>query len=458
MNQEIRSETVGNAIVQSSLGSFFAKASGVLSSLIIFRSLDPATYGVWRLALALTALLLGLLTALSAIVAVEAIRSLPEAGQKTGLILWRGFVRITLLCAVLLCGLGIVFVRPVAAFLKVPDTRLVVLALILVFFWLLKSHVMTWFTISYQFDKQLRLQVIESVAYVSLLAFFLLVRDDGALGLGLANVFVSGLISVVSAPLLLKGLKRCPRSSLKQEVVTLLRLLRQHGKWALVSDILKDYLDAGRIWLLGFFLGPAAVGLYGLADSLFGHIISLINVGPAISASLPRFVSDRERLTAAMAHAARVGSLVSCGVFVFSWVTVPFILPWVFPKFIPAIPLYLIISGALLAGGVGVVLGTMYPALRLQKTLFSLLMIRVILSFGFLYVFLPRIGIWALGIELLLGNYLFVWMRFHLLRKTLSIHKGFFAFCAPRVGDLQEVYGFLHKKLAHSRVGAVLKM
>lgn len=458
MKQEIRSETVGNAIVQSSLGSFVAKASGVLSSLIIFRSLDPSSYGVWRLALALTALLLGLLTALSAIVTVEAIRSLPEVGHKTGLILWRGFVRITLLCAVLVSGLGIVFVRPVAAFLKVPDTRLVVLALVLVFFWLVKSHVMTWFTISYQFNKQLRLQVIESVAYVSLLAFFLLVREDGALGLGFANVLVSGLISAVSAPLLLQGLKQCPRSSLQQEIVALLRLLRQHGKWALVSDTLKDYLDAGRIWLLGFFLGPAAVGLYGLADSLFGHIISLVNIGPAVSASLPRFVNDRERLTAAMAHAARVGSLISCGVFLFSWATVPLILPWVFPKFIPAIPLYLIISGALLAGGVGVVLGTMYPALRLQKTLFILLVIRVILSFGFLYIFLPRIGIWALGIELLFGNYLFVWMRFHLLRKTLSIHKGFFAFCTPRSEDVREVYGFLHGKLARSKVGAVLKI
>lgn len=447
MNQEIKSETVGNAIVQSSLGSMVAKVSGVLSSLIIFRSLDPATYGVWRLALALTALLLGWLTALTSVISVEAIRSLPEGEAKTGLVLWRGFVRITLACSIVMAGIGIIFAQPIATLIKVSDPQLVILALLLVIFWLLKSHAMSWLLISYQFREQLRLQIIESSAYLALLVLFLLVRGGGAKGLGMANVGAACLISLVSIPILLRGLRACPTSSWMHEVKSVFHLLRQHGKWALGFDILKDNLDAGRIWLIAYFLGPTAVGLYGLADSLLGHLTSFVNIGPAVTSSLSRLISDRTRLPGAMAHAARVGTLTSLGVFVFSFISVSLIIPWLFPKFAPAIPLYYILSFAIFVVGIGVVLNTIYPALRQQKTIFFLLAIRIVASFTFLVIFLPRIGIWAIGIEVLFGNYLFVWMRFRQMRKLLSINQSFWNFCFPRKGDVIEVQTFLRNKL-----------
>ncbi|MDP3793459.1 MAG: hypothetical protein Q8R07_01775, partial [Candidatus Uhrbacteria bacterium] len=167
MNQNsIGAEAVGNAVLQTSIGSWITKISALFSSLIIFRLLDPATYGIWRIALSLTALLLGGLTALGSVIAIEAIRSMNDT-EKTGLILWRGFVRVTLLIAGILLTIGIIFADRLAHLLKIQDARLIILAFFLMVFWLIKVHAFSWFSIMYQFQNQLYIQIVESLLYLA---------------------------------------------------------------------------------------------------------------------------------------------------------------------------------------------------------------------------------------------------------------------------------------------------
>jgi O-antigen/teichoic acid export membrane protein len=312
--------------------------------------------------------------------------------------------------------------------------------------------------ITYRFDRVLRLQIVESVAYVVSLLLFLVIWKEGLLGLALANLCAAAMTSVFSIPIVLSGMRQCPPSTIKQDASLLFSLLRQQGKWVFANDVVKYTLEASRLWLISFFLGPAAVGLYGVADSLFGYVISLVNLEPAVSSSLPRFLHDRPRLTAAMAHSVRVGTIASAGVFVFSWVAIIALFPILFPKYLPAIPLYGILSLSVLLGGFRVLVNTMVPALRQQKVLFLFLLPRIVFLVLFLAFLLPVIGMWAIGLEVLIGTTYFVLIRFLWLRRNLQLTESGLKPYIPTLDDFREVVAFLMKKFrqACSRARAII--
>ena len=454
----IRSETVGNAVVRSSIVSLIARMSGLVTAFITFRFLDPDMYGMWRLALASVAVAIGLLNSLSPLVVIEAIRSLSNQNQGRGLSLWRSFVRLTSFVAFGIVAVSALAAPFIASVFRIQPPLLVILAFSLLVFWLLRSHALSWLQIAYRFDRILRLQIVESISYVVFLFFFLVVRNDGVLGLALANLAAAVTTSVFSIPIVLSGMRQCPPSTIKEDATILLSLLRQNGKWVFANDVVKHTLEASRLWLLSFFLGPSAVGLYGLAESLFGYVVSLVNLEPAVSSTLPRFLHDKPRLTAAMAHSVRVGTIVSVGVFALSWVAILVLFPVLFPKYLPAIPLYGILSLSVLLGGLRVLVNTMIPALRRQKILFLFLLPRIVFLPFFLAIFLPVIGIWAIGLEVLIGTTYFVLIRFIWLRKNLHITKSGLRSYAPTINDVREVITFSLKKVSQARSRTVAIM
>ncbi|MBP9869440.1 oligosaccharide flippase family protein [Patescibacteria group bacterium] len=454
---EIRTETVGNAVVQSSIVSLIAKMSGLVTAFMTFRFLDPSMYGTWRITLTGVGIAMGLLNSLGPLVAVEAIRSLSQKHERSQLSLWRGFVRLTLLISFGLIALSALFAPSIASVFRISPPLLVSIAFPLLVFWLLRAHAISWLQITYRFDRVLRLQVIESIVYIAFLFFFLVVRNDGLIGLAFANLFAAVLSSMFSIPIIISGLRQCPSSTLREDVTILFSLLRQHGKWVFANDVVKYTLEASRIWLISIFLGPTAVGLYALAEALFGYVISLVNLEPAVSSSLPRFLNDRPRLTAAMAHSVRVGTIISVGVFLFSWIGILSVFPILFPKYLPALPLYAILSLSVFLGGPRSLVNAMVPALRQQKMLFLFLLPRVFFLIIFLALLLPVIGIWAIGLEILIGTTYFVFIRFIWLRKTLHLTESGLQSYIPKMNDLREVIEFMMKKLhqIRSHVGAI---
>jgi O-antigen/teichoic acid export membrane protein len=219
------------------------------------------------------------------------------------------------------------------------------------------------------------------------------------------------------------------------------------------TDALKDALDAARYRWLSFAIGNEAVGLFGLAESLLGHVVSLVSAGAPIASMIPRFVKDRERLIGTMKRASRVGSAVSFGLFLFGLIVVPIFIPIVFPKYIPSLPLYLGISPTVLLTGIGLVINAVYPALRLQKPLFFMLAIRVGVSLSFLYLLIPIIGNTALAVEFVIGSAAFMMMRWFYLRGKLGERLFLRDFVVPRKQDLLDIWTFAWSRVRGLKSG-----
>ncbi len=440
-----QASNVQSAVWHLSFLNILNRGAGLLTSLIIFHYLDPASYGVWRIALSAVAFILPGLGSLTPLVITETIRTkLGGEAYGSGLTLWRGFVRMTFVASIFCMGMGMLFFPFLARYFGIGNQRLIVLALLLLPLWSLKASGLAWLNVSYAFHQQIKIQTIEYLVYISLLILFLSVLHQGVWGLGFATVG-GAMASLICVLPILRESWFVSNSTFREEVRAYAHLLRQHGKWALAGQGLRSLLDSGRIWLLGIFVGPAAVGLFGLADSLIGYLMSLVNSAPALLAAFPRLVQDPPRLVQAFTRSIRIGTLLSIILFVASWSLIGPAVFLLFPKFVAAHELFRVQSLVILLGGISVGLTGIYTTLRWQKKIFWLLAIRVSFSFLFLLILLPRWGIWAVAWEYVLSTTLFVFLRFERFYRvfTFRLRDGLM----PRLDDVKTLFDFFCQKI-----------
>lgn len=428
---------VSRAIALSSLLSFFSKVVSLAASTMTFVVLTPMLYGYWRIALALTSATVGWLTSPSSFLMVEVLRGKDDRVSPEGKNIWRTYVVVSSVFALILM-LALLGAAPfLRASLQVPDVRLLLIACLLIPFWVIKSHALTAIQISFNFKKLLFVQVIEGSVYLAALFLFIIKLKLGVLGLGVAQLTtaLSG-ICLTTGPLIgLMG--SISWQDLKQGAIAGLIVLKKHGKWAIAFKWLKDATDTLRIWLLNAFLGPTAVGLFSLVDALIGHVSSIVNTLPAFTAALPRYVHDPERLKAATQTAIRYSLLVFWGVFVLSSILIPFAIPWIFPKYSAAIPYYLAMSLILLTLGISSVLTAIFPALGYQRALFQAQAWRFVVT-GLNIVLLVRfLGLWVMPLEYVICSFLFLLYRWSYLKKQQNWQLRFYDLL-PGIAEIRE--------------------
>ncbi|MCC7522734.1 hypothetical protein IT407_02960 [Candidatus Uhrbacteria bacterium] len=440
---------IGKAVSFNTIASWAAKIGHFAAALMIFRLVDPAAYGEWRLILAAWALVQGWLASAVSVINVEYIRTHAEGDQAgfDGKAAFAGYAKIVALVSTLFAIGCLLAPEMVSRIVGADDLFLIRLISAYFFLYIPRAIGAAWMPMAFAFGRSLIVTTVETFSYVAGLLIFLVWQGQGVVGIAYAQI-LSTVFGVICIAYLFPDLRKAiPFHKTGAQIKALFRIIRQHGKWAVATDALKDALDAARYRWLSFAIGNEAVGLFGLAESLLGHVVSLVSAGAPIASMIPRFVKDRERLIGTMKRASRVGTAVSAGLFLFGWVFVPIFIPVLFPKYIPSLPLYLGISPVVLVSGFGLVINAVYPALRFQKPLFLMLSIRAILSLSILYLFIPIFGISTLAIEFLTGSLVFLGMRWMYLRGKLGEKLLLRDFLIPKKQDLLDIWTFVWNRV-----------
>ena len=378
----MQGRSIEKAIFLTNVSSYVMKGTGILASLFVLRVLSPGEFGAWKVALAIASVASAWFMAIHPAVTAEMIRSeVDTEKERHGFTLWRGYWRLTLILGVLLMVASVVLGKTVSRWFGLEDARLFYLAVVLIFLWVLKLHAQIWSKVLYQFRPILWAQMIEGVSYILGLLVLTYYYRLGAFGLGIANIISVIFGLMCSGALIVKGWYRCPPTSFWQDIRELAQLIRQHGKWAFIVKLLKDNIDSFRIWFIQWMIGPHGVGLYSFAQSLLGQFLTLINIESVFVATAARYVEARDRFLRVLCQASRLSVLVYGGIFLLACASVPFIVPYAFPAYVPGIPVFLTLAPFILLNGVYVILANVFYILRWQKRL-SVIYIGRVVIFG----------------------------------------------------------------------------
>lgn len=169
-------------------------------------------------------------------------------------------------------------------------------------------------------------------------------------------------------------------------------LVRSYGLWAAGRYYVGQLSKNIKPWIVNFFVGVEAVGLLSVATTFYGIVVSAIPLG-TLGMLFPRETVDRERFAHIFRRSMKYALWVSGGIALLAAAGGPIAIILLIPKYIPAIPLFLILLVSLLVYGGFKVVRMALLALQEQKILFLRSLSISLMSPVLLVVLLPLVGI-----------------------------------------------------------------
>lgn len=173
-------------------------------------------------------------------------------------------------------------------------------------------------------------------------------------------------------------------------------LVKTHGPRIFVIFGLKEVLQDAAPWLVKIFTNTEGVALYSLALNLIAFIqdfMPLAGIKPILALKADNPAEQSFIFMRAVKYTFWLGTLFLIGSLLF----VPPVISFIFPKYIPAIPVFMAMSLVLPLYGVVKIIHTTLASLREYKTL----AMRLVNEMGILFIgsalLLPIIGVVGIG-------------------------------------------------------------
>ncbi len=272
-------------------------------------------------------------------------------------------------------------------------------------------------SVYFEFKQQSLYSIAEELFKLLLLALFFFMFDMRTEGLVLAIVLSQAVgLLAFSLPFV-----RIDSSfwSTKQTRYPTFHFLFHHGKWGVFSSYLGVFGRNIRPWIIKFFLGTEAVGIYAVAQGLIGHTMSLVPLDRVIIPMLPQYVHLKERFHHIVAKAIKYElagyALVSIAAAVFS----PFFIGWFFPQYLSSVPLFQITLLMLISVAFDIIFGGVFYALQAQRNLFFASLYKLVLVIVLTPVMIHFFGLFGIAYANILSNSLYTWERYRSLKKLM---------------------------------------
>ncbi len=180
--------------------------------------------------------------------------------------------------------------------------------------------------------------------------------------------------------------------------------LRAHGKWSIAAAYVVNGWDALRLFFIDHFIGREAVALYSLADSLWGHLISLFPVKSILSAMLPQRTKDETTARHNLIRGFKYSFLGFTILGLLSAVTGYQFLRIFFPKYIAAFPIFLGFLLMIPKFSFSSALSPLLRAYKFQLAGFLAALFSLVLTVAFAYILYPRLGMKGVVAETVITN------------------------------------------------------
>lgn len=243
----------------------------------------------------------------------------------------------------------------------------------------------------------------------------------------LATIFSQLFALVIFLPVFWKTyryLSKVSRTSGNQ----LVGIIRAHGKWGIIENYIAGVSKNIRPWIVGFFLGVESVAIYSIAQSLVGHLSSVLPIQKVLAPIFPLNYGDKKKIAGLFFRSIKYSFYIMIAVILVGYIITPFFISLFFPKYMVSIPLFNIMATVLVLVAVSSLLNPLFDTFKLQKSFFYLtltkLSLMVVIAVPLTYFF----GLTGMALEFVITTFIFVWLRYSRLVKLVpELKVNFFA-------------------------------
>lgn len=417
-NQESLTKTIAKGGLFFSIRNFIDQIVSFVSALVVIKLLSVYDYGLWQLILA--ALGIFLIFTFPTIDKVVIADSSVEYGKKN----FKNYKAILKQYSFLAISLAILVFFII--FVGAPLVSMITRKNLTLFFRVISFSVLTqailgiynvFFSTEMRFKSLAILTIASRISYLVLILLFLLFFKMGILGVILSYTLAPFITVFIFLPIFLKRISWLIKIEEGDRKI-FWQSFKKHGKWALGTDYVTQFVGNLRPWITGYFLGVNSVAILSVAKSFYETLSSFFPFTQVFQAIIPRTIFDKEKFSRLFQKSIKYSTWLYFLLFILGIIFVPIFIKIVFPKYLSSIPLFLIISFSLLPLGASVIFNYIFYGLKAQKELFISSLVKafsvaIILPFSILLF-----GLRGTALEFTLLAYLIVLTRYFIIKKV----------------------------------------
>ncbi|MCB9809985.1 oligosaccharide flippase family protein [Candidatus Nomurabacteria bacterium] len=413
--------TVGEGTLWMSGGNILMKLIGIFYVLIILSHLSVAEFGLVELALSIPGLL-GImnLSGLQPVLIADLVAMHTKGEVEKMRFLVSSYISLQTILSIM--AAGSLFVATI--FLKdlfYQDTILMVQILTLTFLvHPVRSLIIIGCNITHNYRRLALFSLMSEIVKIILVVTLLFVFDMGALGVVMAYVLTEIFVTCINIPIIFAFRRELFKSRLLScGLFEPFSVLKNHAKWSVLQNGVYTFGRDIRPWIIQFFLGTQAVGIFGAAMGMYMHASSLFPLSRVIAPIIPAYVEQKNKLINFINHAIKYQLLVLMSAVFLIIVFMPFLLFNIFPDYKDAYPLFILLSLNLIASSFSRVFETAFHALKLQRDLFASIVVNTTLTICILPITIILFGIKGVAVEVFITGLIYTISRYKVLKNVL---------------------------------------
>jgi O-antigen/teichoic acid export membrane protein len=273
-------------------------------------------------------------------------------------------------------------------------------------------------TVNLRFFDQSFYTIFEEVAKLMLLLMLVVWFQYGIHGLMYSMVFSQLAVLTCFLPRTISAYRRFGDAETAEQM-HFWNMLRDHRKWSIGSSYVGTITQNLRLWMIKFFLGTEAVGLFAFAYGMYSHLTSLMPLTTVLAPIVPHYVDKREQLARIVRASIKFQIVIAFCFLVGSYAITYIFVLLLFPKYLAAVPLLYAILLTILPNSVLTLFTPVFNAFKAQRSLFFSNVLKFISVLIVLPPALSLFGIVGAGIEIFLTSTLNGLERYIRLRTLL---------------------------------------
>lgn len=413
---------IAHGVAWTSISSFLVKIIGLVYVAVVLSQISVHDYGLVALAMSILPILgVFSLAGLQPVMVADLVSHKTKSDFYKMRYQFSSFVSLKILLGIF----AFLFLNTLVYFFKdsfptVTITMVQVLSFVF-FTGPIRSAVVLLYTVYHRFDILAHFKLIEELFKLLLVSMFLIYMNLGPLGVVLAFVLTDFVVMLVYLPkvllLALKHFNGIPWSL--EGVLNPIFAVRHHAKWSVFQSSLHQLGQNIRPWIIQFFLGTQAVGIYAVAMGLFQHSQSLAPVTKVLAPIVPEFKEDPKRLFRLLNNGLKYQIILLVIIVGGSALFLPLFFNYFFPGYIEALPLFFLLAFALIPDSFAKVYEAAFHAFRLQKSLFLANIVRMVSIIIMLPLCVLVFGLYGVALEVFITLSIYSYSRFRVLKRKL---------------------------------------
>lgn len=181
------------------------------------------------------------------------------------------------------------------------------------------------------------------------------------------------------------------------------QLLGSHRKWSIFAGYVGNITQNAQLWIIKLFLGTEAVGLFAFALGIYSNVSSLLPFSSVFASLAPRYIEKKQQFIALIRASVKAQFLSALVLIVATFVGLP-VLMVILPKYLPAMPLTLVLIFALVPTATTAVFTPTFAILKEQFSFFKTMLVKLLLTITVMPISILLFGIMGIGVGSLIIN------------------------------------------------------